>query len=398
MKFLSYLLHLFVFFIPIESSFGRILESVGGITPVTLLGYIIFILSIPYVFNNWRWLCKSEVPFVLFLMVLGTLPVFISEYGFSRQLWTLWQMSYLYTIIILIANNQEIRKKLVLTFIGGCVITWFIILYQYFSGNIFFIYHIYFERAAGLLGKDVNIVGLTAALAIGYTLSLLKEIKKTFYFIAGILTIAICFLVIIITSSKGAMVAVVVGLVSFVIIELINKKRIRSLSKFIAVSAIIFIIMFSVADYFSDVLLSAKYRWLTASNITELTSNRYDIFIHGLSFIPSNPFGVGYGNSQFLLGPKSPIRSSWKLDAHNVFLKIILEAGWIGFFLLLIILKGTIKSALSEYKKGYIWPIVGLAVLITGMMMLSLDNQKIFWFVLAISKNNRFFGLSCGRK
>ena len=389
MKLLLYLLYIFVFFMPIESLFGRIFESAGGITPVTFLGYIIFILSIPYVFYNWRRLFKSEVPLVFTLMVLGTLPVFISEYGFTRQLWTLWQMSYLYTIIILIANNQKIRKKFVLTFIMGCVIAWSILLYQYFSADIIFKHHAYFERATRLLGKDINIVGLSAAIAISYTLSLIKESKKIYYAIAGILAIVMSVLVIIITSSKGAMVAAGVALGTFFIIEFRNRKIVSSLSKSIAIFVLVFILVFFVADYFSDVLSAIQYRWTSVSNLTELTSKRYDIFIHGLHLIPSNPFGVGYGNSQFLLGYISPIRAYEELDAHNTFLKIILESGWLGFFILIIFLKRTIKSALSECKKGHIWPIVGLAVLITGMMMLSLDNKKVFWFVLAISNSRK---------
>lgn len=390
MKIVYYLTWLAIFLIPIESSVAGIIEGYEGVVPGTLVGYILFVVSLPFILKNWDMIYK-EFMLLSGVIGLGTISAFISGYGYNRQLTTLWQMLYFYLVILLLSKKNNKRTGLILSYLSGWSIACLMILYQYYiseSYSFVAISRSFFTRAVGLIGVDSNVVGLMAALSIGYLISLSIEKSKSFYFTLAAVLMALSFWVLFITSSKGGMVATAAGLLAYIMIQEKAKVSFYKKLKLCILIMFAFMLLIIVIDYISDLLSFAHFRWTTAKNISELTSKRIDILTLALSYVPKYPFGIGIGNSQYLLGYNSIIHLFDRLDAHNQYLKFLLEYGWLGFVFFGKLFYDTIASSFKESKSGTLWPFVCMIVLTVGMTTLSLDNKKFFWFVLAISKYN----------
>lgn len=243
-----------------------------------------------------------------------------------------------------------------------------------FMGNNIISYGVLIDRnAPRLIGtfSDPNIFAFANSLFLFFYLFRLNSRKNALGLFFIVLTL-------ILTLSRGAIIAVFIGLI---ISFLLSSKK--SKIKTIFITPIIFIVfnklifqIFNI-DIFSTLLL----RFNEVS--TDAGSGRFTIWGNGLTLFSENPiFGIGIYNF------RSYSVTYFGIDhyMHNTFLEVIVESGLIGTTLYLIFLITIILSLFKiikiSSKINYLF--VTFLTMIFMMLSLSLIANESFFLLLAL--------------
>ncbi|OGH92801.1 MAG: hypothetical protein A2534_02195 [Candidatus Magasanikbacteria bacterium RIFOXYD2_FULL_39_9] len=188
--------------------------------------------------------------------------------------------------------------------------------------------------------------------------------------------------------SRGAWLAALVGLASlFIVLFFKQKDFLRDFIKQIVFAlgvAIFWIIIFYP-------VFNARFNLQNRLEATSV-SERKGQYSESLSFIKLNPiFGVGPGVYTFALAKKYPDLASWQLQPiHNIYLLILVEMGIFG---MLAIFLSVASIARLILKNNLIYAPVLTALFASGMLdhwLASLFTGMVFWWVvlgLGLKKN-----------
>ena len=369
-KVISYLLALYCCLMPFEealaSSFGSILKIIG----MLLIAYIIL--------KNWGkcFFSRYQIP-----LILWTIYMFISiVWASSIQWWQYFFRIYIVQIFFLCAmemisiksiDMNIIRKSLIL---GGCIASGIMILFPVSSG-----FTDEGRRTIMLLGSTLDPNVVASIILLGTQISIgefYKVNRRSIWFIA----LAVWQIIgILLTGSRGALIAFVVGFIIETILKLAHngerKKAIRV--SFLGVVAVTFIL-----GILPENLLQTRFSKENIFGLNELVSgshNRYTIWMYAGMLIRKNPI-FGYGCGNFF----SSIATVYKTCAsHNLYILLMVEGGLIGIL----------------FFGRYIWKIMldlirqhdfsTFALLLTVLVMaFSLDSitYKYFWIALIYSR------------
>jgi hypothetical protein len=160
------------------------------------------------------------------------------------------------------------------------------------------------------------------------------------------------------TLSRGAFVALILS--ACYIFLLIANKKIKKYMLFACIILLPCFLYFADEGYVNRI--SSIWRADRSSDeaLKELSAGRTEIWKYGAMMVNDHPFGVGPGGfrelSRFYMPQEllafKPNRSEYGVRAaHNSYLQVLVELGYLGLFLYIIICLGVLYSLLVSAKK-----------------------------------------------
>lgn len=252
-----------------------------------------------------------------------------------------------------------------------------------------------FLRAYGGMAHP-NILGgfLTIAilLAIGaYLKSTTKEIFWRYFLLISIFT---NFFSLIVTFSRSAFIALLMGLLLFYIYYVYNKKSLptKNLLLFIALFVFIGIFFFLSLD---NLFIN---RFTGASRLEQKSISERTVFIQeAQKIIIQKPiFGTGLGGyTSFLIQNNNIPKEVWQIQpVHNIYFLIFAELGIIGFSFFMFIVIFVVSDFLESFTKENINRVI-FSIIIISLLILSIFDHWIwtthsgiiiFWILLGFSR------------
>lgn len=235
------------------------------------------------------------------------------------------------------------------------------------------------ERLTGLEG-DANTAAVILVIGLMAMTSLLivEAQARILWWMLGCLAGGCLVSAIVATGSRGAMLALAIGYAGFALSERFGSKMIRNgIIGLIAVGCLVSLVFSSE---------SALTRW-EAAIYDHNTAGRDHIIAESLDLIAKKPMlGWGPVASERALGSSLGLPTR---GAHNLFLGLFLESGFIGAVPYLIGLAGCVCAAWSGrlMNSGALSLALLCVVLITNLSIVW-DNRKLHWLVLALSLAN----------
>jgi O-antigen ligase len=223
-------------------------------------------------------------------------------------------------------------------------------------------------------GFDPNDLGMLLALALPMAWHIASKASNGFqrwlnrvYFAAGILAILL-------TSSRGALLAAVVALLVIPWTLTQVRKGLKVAIVVIAVGAAVLAVQLVPEKSFERLAT-------TRSEISEGTlNNRLRIWKEGITLIPRRPIqGVGPAGWYPAVGDRIG-----NVAPHNTYLAVVVEEGIVGLFLYLclffIVFMRLLALPIFERRVG----LVQLATLMIAILPLGWHQNKASWLVLAL--------------
>jgi putative inorganic carbon (HCO3(-)) transporter len=202
----------------------------------------------------------------------------------------------------------------------------------------------------------------------------------------GLICFATCTAALILTQSRGALIAY--GGSLFVSVWCLAQKRTVRIGILAAIALMVALTAPMLTKYFE--------RFQNVDELTELS--RLAIWACAGSMFLGHPvLGVGYGNYRLASLTYVPEPIGGQLHAHNLYLQLLAETGIVGFMAFFILVGSIVRSAAKLVKDpDPLFRIVGIGVcgavaatLIHGMVdfLFNVSPQfgALFWLVLALS-------------
>jgi O-antigen ligase len=156
------------------------------------------------------------------------------------------------------------------------------------------------------------------------------------------------------------------------------------------VAAATIVVFLSLGENASGLTLRLINRWDAAQNTNDLTAGRSQIWAAGLALSSENPVGYGIGQAKFLLAQRSKLfvlnrDNIPMIDAHNEYLRVLLDSGYVGFTLYLMgcIFLVFIAGRIFRQRRE-VWPLATLLLMLTFFISGSGGFIKIVWIVLGL--------------
>lgn len=373
-RFVPILLMVYCALIPLEdilvASFGGSVNkyiglAIMGLVALRLLAKKSLKLTLP----------KYMLLFVAFsLLSMVWCPVYNEVKTFSVMF-----NAFVYTIIVFQypLNRREKDAVIFATFLGGFVVSVLMLSGGGFtqvsivdSGRISF--------TTGGATADNNNLAISLSISIVAGLSLIYRRKPNRYFrilvIVGciILSIAVFF-----TGSRGGLLALVVGLVAFV---LLSDSGIKTRTVVLVAMCILVTVYILQNVLTAEIAARFSISSVLASGGTgrvEIWGKTYDLY---RSASPLRWFvGYGYGSAPYLLQSYFGRARA----VHNDVIQTLLELGIVGLSMYFFMWKEAFKNAFSRrYAAGFAF----LVIIAVGSLSMELLIKKVLWnsFYLAI--------------
>ncbi len=180
--------------------------------------------------------------------------------------------------------------------------------------------------------------------------------------------------------SRGAWLAAMVGLVSLAVVLFFKQKEfLRDFIKQIIFA--VAVIVFWVVIFYP--VFSARFNLQNRLEATSVSERRGQ-YSESLSFIKNNPFfGVGPGVYTFALAKKYPELASWQLQPiHNIYLLILVEMGLVGMLVLFVLVANFVRIII---KNNLIYLPVLASLFMLGIFdhwLVSMFTGIVFWWVI----------------
>lgn len=368
--FLNFLLQLYCILLPFEEalagSFGSVVKLVG----VLIIGYILIV---------YRKLTFRTINIII--MAWFVLAFFSFLWAESFSWWITYIKIYVSQFAFLLAvtsvpngaiDTRKIRKGLIIgSSIAALTIMCFPQASEFTDDG---------RRSIILFGHafDPNIVSGIICLGIASALEEIFITQKRKKRIILLILLALGFIGIFFTGSRGGLISAVVVCAVSLFLELQSDSNSnKKLSRRLVVIATIIIII--IIPFLPESLLEDRFN---AENILGLNEykagahNRYSIWLSALNLIPRRPI-LGYGVGNFLSAiTKVYPRSS---ASHNLYLLLIVETGLIGLILVCLFLVKLLRCLKKQKKYTTFGLLVGVMV-----MALTLDclPYKFFWVAI----------------
>lgn len=325
--------------------------------------------------------------FIFLLVAIIVIPkVRIRWYHFAYLFWFLYKIITIFwtpnlflfrlhivshvgmTALLLISTSIPFRKKSIYIFI---FMLW---LSSFMTGVLFLFFKrpyegIYISRQViYLFGREMDPNNLAAFLLIGILISLDLIFKKK-YIVFSVALIILNFYGILLTGSRGAIVALVIS--TIVILFLNRKQKSINLHKIIVYLAVASILLVLMKDFVPESI----YRRIFDFKSYEDGSGRVEIWTNALSIFKqySILFGAGWGANYGY--------NALEIVAHNTFIAMLVDVGLIGF---IIFFAPVIYASLVSTRNKNSIPIVLLINSFVLGMFLDTINKRFFWLPIII--------------
>lgn len=354
MKFKYYFFIISLFSTELISNFGAVDKIGPQWLYLSLLNLIIFlyffiyekVLEIDVVFKN-----KTTISYILFL-IMCLISISVAQNKIESINYFSRLVIVFFTFINFSLLLRKINKKaifwilsIVLFIEGLAIFGQFLELYDFGKD---------FGRNSKLIGvsANINIAGFSIALILPFTLSLLNQltgIKKIFFFSFTTISIFSSFL----TGSRGTALSVTIIFIGFSIYHLIKEKGL-----YLKVKKIGFILLpFFLSIITTELLFNSMRYSYRMNQIVERGSNsRLKYYKDAFESIKENPIiGIGIGNWKINSIDKGKRHIEGYIvpyHAHNDYIQILAEVGFLGLISYLCIIWFALKKHLLMFFKS----------------------------------------------
>lgn len=385
-------------------TFALLMVGIVGYDPVSII--IPFLFSFGIIFGHLR-IKSINYPSLLQICIIIFISFAMISFLVGDPVWNwvirlLSSMIFYYFAYLFIESEQKMRRIFFAILIGS-LISSFIAVMALFGiwtpGPLFFPVFSSF-RFAGLY--NTTILGIFTAILIIWLLDETLKPKLWHGFIVfKILILIILFVQILFTLTRSAWLGLSMGLVIYFTIELMNnrfRKNILILSGIVTV-VIGASMLIATSDSFELVRDRIINDSLGERTIQEDDRASFYYTKNALNLAKDHPFGVGIGQTGLLGSEEEGIA----LGAHNSYVHILADMGWITFAsfmaiiitMLLILLPGALNRH-AKYGLSYQATLSNIIVLIVAGLYQDLILWLPMWLVpsfltiLVYSKENKY--------
>lgn len=372
-KVLSSLLFLYCVFMPFEEALASVFGSVLRLIAIAIMFYI-FLIS----FNRKIYLRNITMAMPLCLWLVYAVFSVLWSSDFSWWMYFIKIYAFQIILVITVISHSELVDMDYMRFgliVAGILASTLLICFPNSSG--------FTEegRRTIIIGStvfDPNIVASIIMLGVFCSLYYIFTLKKK-HFIYKLIS-AYCFIGILFTGSRGALISIVGGMLVVLLTEMRQDRKSRRNAILLLLGTVIVLVL--AYNLLPDNLIKSRFSKDTILGFNEYESgahNRYSIWEHALILIKNNPiFGYGCGN---FFSAITTVYSRMSAS-HNLYVLLLVEFGAIGCF---IFLWGIFAILLKLIKcKQFVQFAMQLSVCI---MALTLDSitYKYFWVCLMLS-------------
>lgn len=345
---------------------------------------LIFLISALIYFLKTKTINISSKPVFYFLLFL-IFTSFTLFFSYDKALNLEGLIIYLtafFWFVISFQNQEKIKSQLFSFFFLSSFIT----ATSFYLGKIF--HFKYLEEPTALIfsGYNHNLIGDFLALALVYFsyLLIVKNQKKIIFLILLILPAFIF------SFSRTAFLSVSITLILFLILT----KKPSNIFNYLILIILIIVSVFSTV-YFSQELFSllprSVQKILNIKKEKTFLANRPKYFAYSLKTFIKNPLGVGINNLQYHTSKYQFTFEEGVTTAHNFFLDVLVENGFLSFLFLLILLFYVFKNS---QKNEYFYVFLSLNIIFLTDFFHRFDFILIFYFIIlgliSDKKNNIF--------
>ena len=226
--------------------------------------------------------------------------------------------------------------------------------------------------------------------------------KKSVFRIICIILVPLTLLSLINAGSRNGAVSLSICMIVFGI--LLKRNRILSVNKITLLAIgmmVICIFSFIVAPDNVKVIVLEKFVPNNSEDFNKYTSGRYKTWENGLKLFMDSPI-IGHGqNTYAILNQKKDWKGKWHaIDAHNEYLKHLVEYGIIGLFVFCLIfiailkkIQASIRNTNNPWQRQlYISYVAGLCGYMCGIFATNTGpSLYLFWIYTAIVYKYAFF-------
>ena len=302
---------------------------------------VILFLIMGIVFGRFKQTFSVQYVFYILLLLLGIVFTQVPE-GESLRKNILFNLSgpIVLGVVAFYCYQREITLKKIMDLLFIMLLPLFsMIIYLYFRtpniSEIVFGGEASFEASGGFGPNQVaSAIGLGMFILTVYLLSRQK--------LSGYLFLDVIFLIYfsyrgLLTFSRGGILTAVITLLVFLFFYLLHKKIAFALLLRYSLVSIVFIL--AIWLYTLDItsgMLNNRYTGKNATGVQkDITTGRVDILQIQMENFLENPLGIGVGNGKYeRLNKGEGITAA----SHNEMGRLLEEHGYIGFFLLILLL------------------------------------------------------------
>ena len=243
-----------------------------------------------------------------------------------------------------------------------------------FSSGVVVIDAVYVERYSAR-ATDPNELGVMLGLSVAFAVYLFTKESAGWPWLKwlNVLAIPVGVLSIGLTGSRAAVLALVPVLV-YVIARVIRQPQGRRL---LLLGALV-LGVWSMRAYVPDTTISRGFGTTEGTSVVSNLGDRTPLWEEGLKIFADNSLnGVGVGSYT--------LHAASGQVAHNVFIQVGAELGVAGLLLFGGAVTMAVRASFRMYRrKEAIW-LAALAVWLAGAMTLSVQFDKVTWFVLTMA-------------
>lgn len=354
----------FIKFYPLFVLISSIVPNFFLIDSFSLRWMVLSLVNIIFLFFFYRYLIKNLIvswtTISLSIFLLASLISFVSALNQVESIISISKICILivtsYFIGVSIINNDNYKKDF-LTFLTICLsIEVFYFIIDYFLNYSF-------QTYTGI-STNRNISSFSILIKLPFLLYLTQINKrKNFFFLFIEL---ICAVSIILLESRSA-IFLILAFYSFILIKNIISKDLNAIKgNSLKALAIILLLGF----YYQNFSIYLKNKQLSINKITtdesfQNRANYIDISTEMIKDKPINGFGLGMWKLESLKYFNSKDKSLVvPYYAHNDFIQIISETGYIGLISYLLLFLVVIRSLYKDYRRKEIGFYMTLSILV----------------------------------
>jgi hypothetical protein len=388
----------FAFIAPLDGF--RHLTPMLGFKPVTVAGYLLAALSLPFLSS----IVRNQHPFLrLWTASLGVttlVTVVIALAGGGSLYWgvlTVWQMLVLSWFAGYACATPQARLLVLRAFLLGFTCAFLVYVYLYHSGGV--VYEVE-DRVVSVRGYMAHRAGLHATAVFLLGLGTLRLWRGWLRVLLVTVTLPTTVYVMLVTNTRMVHLAVAVGLAVYLFQGSSAVRASRVKAALLVAGSALLVLMVLGAEKVGELIDSQVHRWNSEASMTFLTTHRSDITAAVWDMALEQPLGHGLSvETARDLAQRVPALGVETLDAHNEFLQSLLVGGFPAFLLFLLahgrLLLDTVRASRLA---GASWPLAFLVSHQASLLGGTNSGEKAFCVVLGIVSQFAFAGVAARRE
>ena len=348
-----------------------------------LIGFNIHVLILGVCFILWLFSgapSNSLTKKYAIAKILFFIAFIISSFKFSETNYYGVSMNYIQDLMIIIllcqVSNEKDYKHYLQAFVFGGLLNAILIFFGAYLGLQIIHWGEVGEERMTIFGRDPNEMAMVHCFAIAMSLYLMRINKKNLWKITNGVAAILCVASILFTGSRTATIAVVLLiLINFII----ARKRLGGFVSGLLVTLLLVFSVYYVGTHFLEDSILERYTTMgseieegTMANRTLIWGDCINAFLH--ADVIEMFLGHGYNTT--------PLFTLRGYDAHNVFLKVLVEYGIIGEIIFIYLWCFFVKASLKIKNRDDKFLVISLlAMVFISFLTLSWIYNTLIWMV-----------------